>query len=196
MGTVGATCIGDGATSTGAFHEGINQAAVEKLPLVLIIANNHYAYSTPSERQFACASLLDKAAGYGVEGQFLDGTDLAACLPAAAEAVGRARSGRGPQLIVARLLRLCGHGEHDDAGYVDPVLKSAPLGRDCLRVAESFLLQQGWGDAPTLAIWRNTAIQKVEETVAQVQREPGPDPYKEEWCALASKNLSEGYDNA
>ncbi len=64
-GTVGATCIGDGGTSTGAFHEAVNQAAVEKLPLVLIVANNQYAYSTPTERQFACRSLLDKAAGYG-----------------------------------------------------------------------------------------------------------------------------------
>src|SRR5438552_2916610 len=67
-GTVGAACIGEGATSTGAFHEAINQAAVENLPLVLIVANNHYAYSTPNERQFACRSLLDKAVGYGIQG--------------------------------------------------------------------------------------------------------------------------------
>src|SRR5215471_19168025 len=78
--SVGSTSIGDGATSTGAFHEALNQAAVEKLPLVLVIANNHYAYSTPNERQFACRSLLDKAAGYGVQGQSVDGTDLSACL--------------------------------------------------------------------------------------------------------------------
>src|SRR5436309_1428387 len=193
--TVGAACIGEGGTSTGAFHEALNQAAVEKLPLVLIVGNNQYAYSTPTELQFACRSLLDKAAGYGVEGQAVDGTDLSACLEVVADAVGKARAGHGPQMIVAELLRLCGHGEHDDAGYVAPGLKNSPLGRDCLKVAESFLLQQGWADPPTLAIWRNVAIQKVEETVAQVQREPGPDPYKEEWCALASKNLSEGYDD-
>ena len=193
--TVGAACIGEGGTSTGAFHEALNQAAVEKLPLVLIVGNNQYAYSTPTELQFACRSLLDKAAGYGVEGQAVDGTDLSACLEVVADAVGRARAGHGPQMIVAELLRLCGHGEHDDAGYVAAGLKNSPLGRDCLKVAESFLLQQGWADAPTLAIWRNAAVQKVEETVAQVQREPGPDPYKEEWCALASKNLSEGYEN-
>src|SRR6266566_3767040 len=79
-GTVGAVCLGDGGTSTGAFHEGLNQAAVEKLPLLLVVANNYYAYSTPNERQFACHSLVDKAAGYGVEGQSVDGTDLSACL--------------------------------------------------------------------------------------------------------------------
>src|SRR5712671_3061457 len=81
-GAVGVACCGDGATSTGAFHEGLNQAAVEKLPLVLVIANNHYAYSTPTERQFACRSLLDKAAGYGLSGKLIDGTDLEACLEA------------------------------------------------------------------------------------------------------------------
>src|SRR6266404_9534412 len=90
-GTVGATCLGDGGTSTGAFHEALNQAAVEKLPLVLVVANNHYAYSTPNERQFACRSLLDKAVGYGVEAQSLDGTDLSACLQVVSAAVGQAR---------------------------------------------------------------------------------------------------------
>src|SRR6185436_18859830 len=109
-GTIGAACVGEGATSTGAFHEALNQAAVEKLPLLLVVANNHYAYSTPSERQFACRSLLDKAAGYGVEGQTIDGTGLSACLRVVREAAGKVRTGHGPQLIVARLLRLCGHG--------------------------------------------------------------------------------------
>src|SRR4029079_7700599 len=72
-GSVGATCIGDGGTSTGSFHEALNQAAVEKLPLVLVIANNQYAYSTPTSRQFACADLVDRAIGYGVEGHEVDG---------------------------------------------------------------------------------------------------------------------------
>src|SRR5687768_16306390 len=153
-GMVGATCIGEGGTSTGAFHEAINQAAVEKLPLVLVIANNHYAYSTPSERQFACESLIDRADGYGVEGHTVDGTDLGACLKALGQAVQRARDGQGPQMIVARLLRLCGHGEHDDAGYVDAELKASPVGRDCLKVAEQQLLARKWGDAAAIDSWR------------------------------------------
>jgi TPP-dependent pyruvate/acetoin dehydrogenase alpha subunit len=191
-GTVGATCIGDGGTSTGAFHEALNQAAVEKLPLVLVVANNQYAYSTPTKRQFACASLLDKAAGYGIEGQSIDGTDLTACLKGVGEAVDRARAGRGPQMVEATLLRLCGHGEHDDSGYIDPKLKASPLGRDCLKVAEKHLLEQDWADARALDRWRAEAAQQIEEVVAKVQREPGPDPYKEDWCALATKHLSEG----
>src|SRR2546428_9540701 len=116
--TVGAACIGEGGTSTGAFHEAVNQAAVEKLPLVVVVANNHYAYSTPSERQFACRSLLDKAVGYGIKGASVDGTELSACLQVVSAAVGQARAGRGPPLVVARLLRLCGHGGHDDASYI------------------------------------------------------------------------------
>jgi acetoin:2,6-dichlorophenolindophenol oxidoreductase subunit alpha len=194
-GTVGATCLGDGGTSTGAFHEGLNQAAVEKLPLVLIIANNQYAYSTPIQKQFVCGSLLDKACGYGISGQAVDGTDLGACLRVLSEAVERARDGQGPQLIEASLLRLCGHGEHDDAGYVDAKLKASPLGRDCLKVAEEYLLEHDWADASALRNWREEAIHAVEEVVAKVQREPGPDPYKEDWCALASKHLSEGHDH-
>ena len=194
-GTVGATCLGEGGTSTGAFHEGLNQAAVERLPLVLVIANNQYAYSTPTERQFACRSLLDKTSGYGVSGQPVDGTELSACLKVVGEAVARARDGGGPQLVVASLLRLCGHGEHDDAGYVDPKYKSSALGRDCVKAAEAHLLAQDWADGALLATWRDEAVQAIEEVVAKVQREPGPDPYKEDWCALASKHLSEGHEH-
>src|SRR6266704_4817827 len=108
--TVGAACIGEGGTSTGSFHEALNQAAVEKLPLVLIVANNQYAYSTSNDRQFACDDLAHKAVGYGVDGRSLDGTDLAACLETVGEAVQKARQDRVPQLVVASLLRLCGHG--------------------------------------------------------------------------------------
>jgi len=195
-GTIGAACVGDGATSTGAFHEALNQAAVEKLPLLVIVANNQYAYSTPISRQFACKSLLDKAAGYGIAAKTVDGTDLSACLRIVREAAERARAGRGPQMVLASLLRLCGHGEHDDASYIDPKLKASPLGRDCLKVAESHLAQQGWADEETVAGWRLEEVQKVEELVAKVQREPGPDPYKEDWCALASKHLSEGHESS
>ncbi len=192
-GTVGAVCLGEGGTSTGAFHEALNQAAVEKLPLVLVLANNQYAYSTPKSRQFACRSLVDKAVGYGVTGYTVDGTELTACLEVLDRVVRSAREGEGPQLVVARLLRLCGHGEHDDASYVDPKLKASPLGRDCLQVAREQLLRQNWATPKTVAAWHDETKRKVEETVATVQREGGPDPYKENWCALASKHLSEGY---
>ncbi len=193
QGTVGAASLGDGGTSTGAFHEGLNQAAVEKLPLVLVVANNHYAYSTPNERQFACQSLVDKAAGYGVRGVELDGTDLSACLETMGDAVRRARAGQGPQLVVAKLLRLCGHGEHDDASYMDTKYKCSPVGKDCLRVAEERLIESGQANSVDLADWREAAVREVEAAVGQAQREAAPDPFKEQWCALASKHLQEGF---
>src|ERR1035437_10378379 len=86
-------CIGDGGASTGAIHEAVNQAAVEKLPLVLVVADNQYAYSTPTSRQFACESLADRAIGYGIAEQTVDGTDLGACLKIVGDAVNQARAG-------------------------------------------------------------------------------------------------------
>ncbi len=124
----------------------------------------------------------------------MDGTDLVACLKVVGAAVAKARSGGGPQLIVAKLLRLCGHGEHDDSNYVDPKLKNSSLGRDCLKVAEDFLIQQQWADAATFATWRSEIVQEIEEAVAKVQREPAPDPFAEEWCAISSKHLSEMHE--
>ena len=95
-------------------------------------------------------------------------------------------------MVVATLLRLCGHGEHDDSHYIDPRLKGSPAGRDCLKVSEHYLQESDLADAARIAAWRAEAAQKVEQAVAKAQREPGPDPYKEDWCALASRHLSEG----
>src|SRR5262245_9931923 len=194
-GRVGAACIGEGGTSTGSFHEALNQAAVERLPLVLVVANNQYAYSTPNDRQFACQSLLDKAVGYGVARHAVDGTDLKACLEVVGHAVDQARAGHGPQMVVAQLLRLCGHGEHDDSSYIDPELRTSPIGRDAMKVAEAWLLQKNWVDAETLAEWRREVTQKIEDAVAKVQREPVPNPYKEKWQALSTGPLNEGADS-
>lgn len=192
-GTVGAASLGDGATSTGAFHEALNQAAVEKLPLVLVVTNNQYAYSTPNDRQFACADLIDKAVGYGVNGHSIDGTSLGECLTGIGEAVRLARQGNGPQLVVASSLRLAGHGEHDDAHYVSSHFKNLPLGQDCLELAQNELLQNGWADASTLELWARECSLQVDEAVANALREPAPDPAQEDWCALSHRHLAEGY---
>lgn len=192
-GAVGVACCGDGSTSTGSFHEAMNQAAVEKLPLVMVVADNQYAYSTPTDRQYACRSLVDRAVGYGIPGYEVDGTSLTECLKVVGTAIERARADGGPQLVVANLLRLCGHGEHDDAGYIDTKLKSSDLGRDCMKLAEEFLTKQSWADAATLAKWRAEAVQKVEEATSAAQRDPAPDPYAANyWAALATEELSEG----
>jgi pyruvate dehydrogenase E1 component alpha subunit/2-oxoisovalerate dehydrogenase E1 component alpha subunit len=190
-GTLGAASIGDGATSTGSFHEALNQAAVEQLPLLLVVADNQYAYSTPTSRQFACSSLVDRAEGYGVRGHTVDGTDLEECLRVINTAAAAARGGPGPQLVVAHLLRLCGHGEHDDSHYIDPQLRQSMLGRDCIEVAYERLVRRGWIEPGQLDLWRQQATQEVEDAVARVQQEPAPDPYREEWTALSTARLRE-----
>src|SRR5713101_4286207 len=95
---IGLTTIGEGGMQTGATHEGLNIAAVEQVPLVVVATNNHFAYSTPNEREFGCAHLVDRAKGYGYEGHTVDGTDLNECLEVIETAVKRARAGRPPQL--------------------------------------------------------------------------------------------------
>jgi pyruvate dehydrogenase E1 component alpha subunit/2-oxoisovalerate dehydrogenase E1 component alpha subunit len=190
--SVGATSIGDGATSTGAFHEGLNLAAVEKLPVVIAVANNQYAYSTPNDRQFACASLVSRAEGYGVEGYEVDGTDLAACLTVFKHAVARARAGHGPQMVVGSLLRLGGHGEHDDASYIPDLTKKQ--GKDCLLLAEQKLVSEGWLSQNDLGEWRAEAQDEVEKAVNQTTREAAPDPFRETWQALSTPGLAEGWE--
>ncbi len=194
-GAIGAVSLGDGGTSTGAFHEAMNQAAVEKLPLLVIVTNNQYAYSTPTNRQFACRNLVDRAVGYGIEGRIIEhGNDLRECLEVIGTAAEHARLGRGPQLVVASILRLAGHGEHDDARYVPESQKRAKMFADCLKVAEQTILDEGLATAADLELWRSEAVQQVQEAVATAMREPAPDPNAEDWCALSTRRLTEGPD--
>lgn len=186
-GRVGATCIGDGATSTGAFHEGLNLAAIENLPMVVVVANNQFAYSTPNTRQFACVDLVEKARGYGIGGFSVDGTDLLACASVIGEAVRRARNGGGPQMVVAHLLRLTGHGEHDDGAYVPDEIRSGHYGRDCIEVATEQLIDQQIATAEEIQEWHDAIADEVQRAVAQAQQESVPDPYQEDWTALSTR---------
>jgi pyruvate dehydrogenase E1 component alpha subunit/2-oxoisovalerate dehydrogenase E1 component alpha subunit len=186
---VGLSCIGEGGMQAGAFHEGMNIAAVEQVPLVIVATNNHYAYSTPNDREFACDDLVERAIGYGFEGYSLDGTDLTACLDVIGGAVKRARAGRPPQLVVASVLRLSGHGEHDDASYVTEEMKSQPFARDCLKVAEQKIIESNLLDTDKLAEWRKDAAAQVDEAVAAAQKEAVPEADKEDWCALSVRDL-------
>ncbi len=115
---VGLVYIGDGATSTGAFHEGINFAAVQRCPLVVIVENNGYAYSTPTSRQTLAASFVDKAIGYGIPGHKADGNDVLAVYDVTKRAVDHARRGKGVTLIELMTYRRKGHAEHDNQSYV------------------------------------------------------------------------------
>jgi acetoin:2,6-dichlorophenolindophenol oxidoreductase subunit alpha len=130
-------------------------------------------------RQFACDDLVDKAAGYGVEAHSVDGTDLTACLKVSATPSPLARAAAARNWSSPPAPRLCGHGEHDDAGYVDPKLKNSPLGRDCLKVAEEFLLRTKMGGRRRkLAVWRNETVHEIEEAVAKSSANPRPTRYR------------------
>jgi TPP-dependent pyruvate/acetoin dehydrogenase alpha subunit len=117
---VGLVYVGDGATSTGAFHEGINFAAVRRCPLVVIVENNCYAYSTPTSEQCAAERLVDKAAGYGIPGVRADGNDVVEVYRVTKDAVDRARRGEGVTLVELMTYRRKGHAEHDNQSYVPP----------------------------------------------------------------------------
>src|SRR5580765_5328908 len=110
--------IGDGGMSTGAFHEGLNFASVQRLPLIVVAEHNHYAYSTPTSQQTAVRDLAEKAAGYGIPAHIVDGNDVVACYEVTKHAADYARRGGGAVLIEAKTYRRKGHAEHDDQRYV------------------------------------------------------------------------------
>ncbi len=181
---VGVACCGDGTTSVGAFHEACNLIAVQKLPVVVVVSNNQFAYSTPNAEEFAC-DLQDRGRGYGMAAHACDGTDFMQTLEVMQRAIAAARRGEGPQWVVATTLRMCGHGEHDDSSYIPAELKAAYADRDPLAVARRQLLALGWlteqQDADLLA--RST--DEVQRLVAQAQKEPPPDPATEDWLATS-----------
>jgi pyruvate dehydrogenase E1 component alpha subunit/2-oxoisovalerate dehydrogenase E1 component alpha subunit len=186
---VGLSCIGEGGMQTGSFHEGMNIAAVEQVPLVIVATNNHYAYSTPNDREFACADLVERAVGYGFEGYSIDGTDLDTCLEVIGSAVQRARAGRPPQLVVTSVLRLSGHGEHDDASYVTEEIKRRPFAQDCVKLAERKIVDLALVDAATLQSWKDDAKKQVDEAIATAQQEAAPEGDKEDWRAISTSEL-------
>ena len=190
-GFVGLTTIGEGGMQTGATHEGMNIAAVEKVPMIVVATNNHYAYSTPNDRQFGCVDLIDRAKGYGYEGSSVDGTDLAQCLEVIGAAVKRARTGGPPQLVVASILRLAGHGEHDDASYVTEEIRREHFAQDSLLLAEELILKTKSLDRAALQDMRAKIAAEVDEVVATAQSEDTPVGAEEDWCAISTRNLTD-----
>jgi TPP-dependent pyruvate/acetoin dehydrogenase alpha subunit len=141
--SVALTWIGDGGASTGAFHEGLNFACVQKAPFVLIVENNKYAYSTPTHRQTANTRFVDRARAYGCFGETVDGNDVLAVYEVTRRAIERARRGEGPTLIEADTMRMRGHGEHDDMRYVPSELLAEWAQKDPIARFERFLLSRG-----------------------------------------------------
>lgn len=183
-GRVGVACIGDGTTSVGATHEALNLIAVEKLPVVIVVTNNQFAYSTPNSQEFA-ADLMDRGRGYGLACHECDGTDFMATLATMQRAISAARAGEGPQWVVANTLRMCGHGEHDDAAYIPEEVKAAYADKEPLAVARRQMLEAGWITEAEAAAWEDECRDEVQRLVAQAQREKTPTPADEDWCATS-----------
>jgi TPP-dependent pyruvate/acetoin dehydrogenase alpha subunit len=146
---VALTWIGDGGSSTGVFHEGLNFAAVQKAPFVLILENNLWAYSTPVRKQVPLENLADRAKAYGIDSYIVDGNDVAAVYSTAKEAVERARAGEGPILIEAKTFRRLGHAQHDPAEYVPKEMRAYWEARDPIALHEKFLMSEKLLDAKT-----------------------------------------------
>src|SRR5216684_8989983 len=150
---VAMTWIGDGGTSTGAFHEGMNLAAVQRAPLVVVLENNQWAYSTPVNRQAPLRDFADRARAYGIASYSVDGNDLVAVLRIAREAVEHARQGDGPVLIEAKTMRMLGHAQHDPAEYVPREMFEYWKARDPLTRFEKYLDQRNlWNEKEKAAI--------------------------------------------
>jgi pyruvate dehydrogenase E1 component alpha subunit/2-oxoisovalerate dehydrogenase E1 component alpha subunit len=170
------TWIGDGGTSTGAFHEGINFAAVQKLPLVVVAENNGWAYSTPFRKQTAAKSLAAKAAAYGIPGESVDGNDVLAVYDAARRAVDFARGGGGPTLIESVTYRMKGHAEHDAQGYVPKEELEEWKLRDPIERYMRGLVESGAASQNELAAIDQAISDEVDRDVEFAEKSPFPDP--------------------
>jgi pyruvate dehydrogenase E1 component alpha subunit len=168
--------FGDGATSRGDWHEGVNMAAVFKAPVVFICNNNQYAYSTPLERQMAVENIADRAEAYGMPGEIVDGNDILAVWEAAKRAIQRARAGEGPTLIECKTFRMTGHSAHDDAGYVPPELFEFWEERDPINRFERFLIDRGLIDKAGIEELQRRINHEIDEAIQLAEKDPFPEP--------------------
>lgn len=170
------TSVGDGATSLGDFHEALNFAAIQKLGILFVIVNNQYAYSTPNTIQYACERLSERAAGYGMAGEQVDGTDVIAVYDLARRAIARARRGEGPTLIESVTMRMRGHSEHDDMKYVPKELVDRwrawdPISRLVLHVRTKGVISE-----EELSALERRIDAEIDLAVEIAAAEPPPDP--------------------
>ena len=187
---VAMTFFGEGSTANGQWHEAMNLAGVQRLPVVFILENNQFAYSTPNEVEFA-VDPVERAHTYGFPGVNVDGNDVEAVFEAAREAVDRARSGKGPTLIEAQTMRMHGHGAHDDMSYVPPELFEEWSQRDPIDLySRRLVADHGFSEAEVEQI-RSEVAEYVAECAKKALDSPMPDPedathgvFADEWQPL------------
>jgi pyruvate dehydrogenase E1 component alpha subunit/2-oxoisovalerate dehydrogenase E1 component alpha subunit len=168
--------IGDGATSTGAFHEGLNFAAVRRLPLVVVAEDNKFAYSTPIEKQMAIASIDRRAAAYGIPHEMVDGNDMLAVYDAAKRMVDRARAGEGASLLGVDTMRMQGHAQHDDARYVPKALLAEWQRKDPIARFRATLVEREAATSAEIDEIDRMAKQYAASEADAAESSPPPDP--------------------
>jgi TPP-dependent pyruvate/acetoin dehydrogenase alpha subunit len=173
---VGLVYAGDGATSTGTFHEGVNFAAVQRVPLVVIVEHNGYAYSTPTGRQTAVKRLADKAKAYGIPSATVDGNDVLAVYDATKRFVDRARDGAGTSLLEVVTYRRKGHAEHDDQRYQPSEEIAEWEAKDPVDRYVQRLRDEGWVDEDDMKAMDERAAEEIDAALAECEDDPLPDP--------------------
>lgn len=168
--------IGEGGSNTGDFHEGLNFAAVFKLPLIVVIENNQWAYSTPAKNQYACDRLADRAAGYGIPGEYVDGNDVLTVYEVTKKAVDRARKGEGPTLIEAMTFRRRGHAEHDDFFYVPKEMQAEWEAKDPITRFEQYGKETGWYTEVKRTELEANIRRELDDAVDFAEKSALPDP--------------------
>jgi TPP-dependent pyruvate/acetoin dehydrogenase alpha subunit len=178
---VGMAFIGDGASSTGAFYEGMNFATVQRLPLVVVLENNGYAYSTPTSKQSAVNTLADKAHAFGCASETVDGNDVLATYAAARRAVERGREGGGVTLIEAKTFRMKGHAEHDNQSYVPQTLIEEWSAKDPVVRFEATLVEAEIATTADFERIQSRARRDVDTATDEAERSPMPRPEEAAW---------------
>ncbi len=176
QGNVYVAFTGDGATSPGDFYEGLNLAALHRLPIVVIAENNQYAYSTPAHVQMPVANISDRAAAFGIPCSVGFGSDVFEVHRLAGEAIAHAREGGGPYLVELKCFRQRGHGEHDDMGYVDEEQRAFWMARDPIRLFRDYLVGAGVLPIERLDQIDSTCAERVDAAVEYAERAPSPKP--------------------
>jgi TPP-dependent pyruvate/acetoin dehydrogenase alpha subunit len=174
------TWIGDGGTSTGAFHEGMNFAATQHAPFVCVVENNQWAYSTPVARQVPLRNLADRARAYGIPSYMVDGNDVIAVYQTTKEAVERARAGEGPILVEAKTMRMKGHAQHDPAEYVPKEMFEYWKARDPIVLYEAWLSENKIWDPKTKAEIDSRIERELKEDLEFAEKSPLPPPEQAE----------------
>ncbi len=172
---VGMVFYGDGASSTGAWHEGLNFAAVQRCPLILMVEANQWAFSTPTAKNTRVASFTEKGPGYGIGAESVDGTDVLAVFDAVRRAAALARSGDGVRMVELRYFRRLGHAQHDPQDYVDPEVIRTWEERDPIESFRRRMLRSGWATGAELEAIEADAFERCREAAEQAIAEPVPD---------------------